>query len=195
MTDSLVVPHARDIRATLDAGDAEACIVACPPHPEMGGSRSDARLTALGSALAPAADCLRFDYGPWDEGRGERTDVHAALDWAEERYDRVGLFGFSFGGCLALVVGAEREGLACVSALAPAARISEELDAVAALDDIDAPTRVVYGERDTTAEWEPVVERARVLGVEVEGFSGDHFFLGQEEKVAEQCAAFLLAHS
>ncbi|MWG35071.1 alpha/beta hydrolase [Halomarina oriensis] len=194
MTDAIVVPHARDVRATLDGADAETCVVACPPHPQMGGSRSDARLTALGETLAPDVDCLRFDYGAWDGGRGERTDVHAALDWADERYDRVGLFGFSFGGCLALVVGSEREALACVSSLAPAARISEDVDAVAALDAIDAPTQVVYGERDSTAEWEPVVERARALGLDVEGFSGDHFFIGQEAKVAGRCAEFLADH-
>ncbi|MFC5972503.1 alpha/beta hydrolase [Halomarina salina] len=206
MTDSVVVPHSRDVRATLDtagadsdgddgtAGTVDACVVACPPHPQMGGSRSDARLTALGEALTPDVDCLRFDYGPWDEGEGERTDVHAALDWADERYETVGLFGFSFGGCLALVVGSERENLACVSALAPAARISGKLDAVAALDTVDAPTQVVYGERDTTADWEPVVDRARELGLAVEGFSGDHFFLGQETKVAGRCASFLREH-
>jgi hypothetical protein len=190
--DRVVLPHDRDVRASLDtADDADGCVVACPPHPEMGGSRSDARLRALGDALGPAVDCLRFDYGPWDEGRGERTDVHAALDWAAERYDRVGLFGFSFGGCLALVVAGEREGLAATSALAPAARISAEIDAVAALDGLDAPTQVVYGERDTTADWEPVVERARALGLAVEGVAGDHFFLGQEAKVAGRCSEFL----
>ncbi|MFD1514757.1 dienelactone hydrolase family protein [Halomarina rubra] len=200
MTDPIVVPHTRDVRATLDtaseagAGDVDACVVACPPHPEMGGSRSDARLRALGEALSPAVDCLRFDYGPWDEGDGERTDVHATLGWAAERYDHVALFGFSFGGCLALVVASEREDLVAVSVLAPAARISPDLDAVAALDAIDAPLQVVYGERDTTAEWEPVVERAREVGVETVGFSGDHFFLGQESKVAGHCAEFLAGY-
>ena len=198
MTDSVVVPHARDVRATLDAdgeaGTVDACVVACPPHPRMGGSRSDARLEALGEALVPEVDCLRFDYGEWDEGEGERTDVHAALDWAAERYGRVGLFGFSFGGCLALVAAGEREDLACVSALAPAARISADIDAVDALDGVDVPAQVVYGERDTTADWEPVVERARELAFEVEGISGDHFFLGQEAKVAGRCATFLRDH-
>ena len=201
MTDAVVVPHGRDVRATLDtdatdgeAGTTEACVVACPPHPQMGGSRSDARLSALGEALVPGVDCLRFDYGEWDGGEGERTDVHAALDWADERYERVGLFGFSFGGCLALVVGSEREDLACVSALAPAARLSGGLDAVDALDAIAAPAQVVYGERDTTADWEPVVDRARELDLAVEGYSGDHFFLGQEAKVAGRCAAFLCDH-
>ena len=201
MTDPVVVPHSRDVRATLDtdaddgeAGSVESCVVACPPHPQMGGSRSDARLTALGDALVPQVDCLRFDYGAWDEGEGERTDVHAALDWADERYETVGLFGFSFGGCLALVAGGERDGLACVSALAPAARITADLDAVAALDAIDAPTQVVYGERDTTADWEPVVDRARDVGLAVEKFSGDHFFLGQEAKVVGRCASFLRTH-
>jgi len=44
-------------------------------------------------------DCLRFDYGDWDEGYGESTDADNTVGWAAvERYERVGLFGFSFGG-------------------------------------------------------------------------------------------------
>jgi MFS family permease len=47
--------------------------------------------------------CLRFDYGPWDGGRGERTDVVNAIGWARERYDRVGCFGYSFGATVGLL--------------------------------------------------------------------------------------------
>jgi len=79
-----------------------------------------------------------------------------------------------------------------VSALAPAARLSEELDAVAALADVACPVQVVYGERDTTADWEPVVERARELGYEVASMSADHHFVGQAGKAADRVGAFLV---
>ncbi len=200
----VLVGGARDVRGTLTVPDSSsettACVVACPPHPQMGGSRSDARLTTVSNELARengngngngdgGIASLRFDYGEWAEGVGEHTDTLNAVRWASDRYDRVGLYGFSFGGTLALLAGAEMD-VACVSALAPASRISE-LDAVDALDAIDCPVQIVYGERDSTAEWEPIVERARALNDTVEGMRADHFFVGQTEKVAARVVEFL----
>lgn len=215
--ETVLVPGARDVRATLDAPDADACVVACPPHPQMGGKRTDTRLRAVSDALAPAVATLRFDYGPWDEGTGELADARNALRWARERYDTVALFGYSFGGCIALLAAARESGserreppevsgsdhaerhassedgssLAAVAVLAPASRLSADLDSAAVLDRIDAPGYVCYGERDTTAEWEPVVERARALGWTVESMGADHHFVGQAEKVGARCGAFL----
>jgi len=172
-------------------------VVACPPHPEHGGHRGDERLRAVSRALGERGiDCLRFDYGDWDGGRGERADALAALGWAADRYRRVGLFGYSFGGAVALLAAARHGGLAAVSALAPAARLADgdpdpDLDAVAALDAVDAPVQVVYGRRDTTADWEPVVERARGLAHEVAELSADHFFVGRADAVAGRVVAFL----
>lgn len=220
---SVVVAGARDVRGTLtDPGfesdsDSElgsesklettttACVVACPPHPQMGGSRSDKRLTAVSDELAREDDggegegergtiaTLRFDYGEWAGGSGEYTDTLNAIGWVSERFDRVGLYGFSFGGTLALLAAAETD-VACVSSIAPTARISEsepELDGVDALDEIDCPAQIVYGERDSTADWEPVVERARALDYSVKTMRADHFFVGQTAKVAEHVVRFL----
>ena len=197
MTDSepVLVPGAREVDATLDTPDADACVVACPPHPQMGGKRTDTRLEAVSDRLAPDVATLRFDYGPWDEGDGELTDARNAVAWARERYDRVGLFGYSFGGCLALLAAA-RESAAgtqptAVAALAPASRLSEALDATATLDEVDCPGYVLYGERDTTTEWQPVVERARATGFTVEAMSADHHFVGQSQAVAAAVGGFL----
>jgi alpha/beta superfamily hydrolase len=106
MTDSeeIVVPSDRDVRATLDAPGGDACVVDCPTHPQMGGSRTDARLRAVSDALECA--CLRMDYGEWDGGPGELGDVLDTYAWARAEYDEVSLFGYSFGGCLALVAAA-----------------------------------------------------------------------------------------
>lgn len=208
MSDTVLIPGGRDVRATLDtaASDgaggesdeserAESVVVACPPHPQQRGHRGDERLLAASDALTDrGVDCLRFDYGDWDEGYGETTDADAAVGWARDRYDRVGLFGFSFGGTVALVAAASRPSLAGVCALAPTARLSPDVDAVAALNDLaerGVPTRVLYGTRDATAEWKPVVERAERLGVETVAFEADHFFVGRSGKVGEAVAAFL----
>jgi len=196
--ETVLVPGARDVRGTLDEPDEPAggCVVACPPHPQMGGRRTDRRLRAVSDALAERdVACLRFDYGPWDEGEGERTDARNALGWARERFDGVGLFGYSFGGAVALLAAAaESDGgrpPAATAALAPTARLSAGLDAVDAVASVDCPLQVVYGERDTTADWEPVVERARGVGAEVVAMSSDHHFVGRDAKVGSVVAGFL----
>jgi len=81
VSETVLIPGGRDVRATLDTaasdggGDAtgngsraDAVVVACPPHPQQRGHRGDERLTAVSNALTDRGiDCLRFDYGDWDE--------------------------------------------------------------------------------------------------------------------------------
>jgi hypothetical protein len=194
MGETILVPGGRDVRATLDesGGDATACVVACPPHPELGGTRTDGRLRAVADELtARGADCLRFDYGPWDEGYGERADALRAVAWAAGRYDRVAIFGFSFGGAMALLAAAETSDVVAVSALAPAAAVADDLNVVDAFERIAVPVQVVYGTRDGVADWEPVVECARRYEQSVVEFAADHHFVGQTERVAEVVVDFL----
>ena len=145
--------------------------------------------------MADGVACLRFDYGDWDEGYGEREDARNALRWVRDRYDRVGIFGFSFGTAVAALAASSVEPPPeAVSLLAPTAKLADDLDTVAALDDVEAPVQVVYGTRDDTVDWEPVVERARELGFEVVELGADHFFVGQHEKVADSVSGFLVEH-
>ncbi|MFA1611436.1 alpha/beta hydrolase [Halobellus rubicundus] len=216
MSETVFLPGGRDARGTLDvAADAAAsdgahparCVVACPPHPQHGGTRSDGRLTAVSDELnGRDVDCLRFDYGPWDGGRGERTDATNAVAWARERYDRVSLFGFSFGAAVALSAAARGADVDAVAALAPPARLGSAradvetdpgiggVDVVADLSEIPAEVRVgvFYGARDDVAAVGPVVELARERGFDVTEFAADHFFVGRERTVARAIAAFLL---
>ncbi|ELZ06255.1 hypothetical protein C482_00495 [Natrialba chahannaoensis JCM 10990] len=208
MTESdVLVPGGRDVRGTLTEPDEEATtiVVACPPHPQHGGSRSDSRLVAVAERLQEnGIACLRFDYGAWDNGYGEREDVRNAIRWAGDHYERVGLFGFSFGASLSLLAAASIDvTIIAVAALAPTARLGpdDDLDAAAALESLECPVQIVVGERDTTAAWEPVVERAQELAdeketgsedeIEVITLSADHFFVGQTDTVAETVGPFL----
>ncbi|QCC58145.1 dienelactone hydrolase family protein [Natrinema thermotolerans] len=193
----VLIPGGRDVRGTLEepTDEPRAIVVACPPHPQQGGSRSDRRLRAVSDAVVEAGiACLRFDYGLWDEGYGEREDVRNAVRWAREEYDGgddrpVGLFGYSFGASLALLAAADADPDA-VAVLAPTARLADDLDALAALESLEAPLRVCYGERDTTVDWEPIVERAEERGDETAAFAGDHFFLGAHDEIATAVASF-----
>lgn len=187
----VVLPGTRDVRGTLD-GEGERVVVACPPHPQHRGHRGDPRLTAVSEALSEQGiACLRFDYGDWDEGRGEREDARNALRWATSEFDSVGVFGYSFGGAMAILAAASvDETLLCVSALAPAAGVGEGLDVSGAVSDLGCPLQVLYGTRDTTADWEPVVETAREAGASVEELSADHFFLGKHDRIAGSVADF-----
>ncbi|QLG27885.1 dienelactone hydrolase family protein [Halorarum halophilum] len=207
---AVLVPGGRDVRATLDVaggadgdtdadaaveGDAgtgaDSCVVACPPHPQHRGHRGDERLRAVSDVLGErGVDCLRFDYGDWNEGRGELADACNAVGWARDRYDAVGLFGFSFGGCIALNAAAETDP-AAVSVLSPARRVAAGLDSVEALDRVACPVQVVYGTRDDTVDWKPTVERARELDHEVVEFAADHFYIGRAGKVGEAVGSWL----
>lgn len=202
MTDVLL-SGARDVRGTLDEPDGRttAIVVACPPHPRHGGSRSDQRLVAVSDVLCGIGiACLRFDYGPWDDGYGEREDVRNAVRWASDWSDGdresdsrlpVGVFGYSFGATQAVLASADVDpDPDAVAALAPTARLGNDLDALEALSSIEVPVHVLYGERDTTVDWEPIVERARDRGDEVTALSGDHFFLGDRDEIASTVGAF-----
>jgi alpha/beta superfamily hydrolase len=196
--ETVLVSGARDVEATLDEpDDAEptACVVACPPHPQHRGHRGDARLEAVAEHLVgEGLACLRFDYGDWDEGLGERADARNALRWAADRHDAVGLFGFSFGGSVAALAAATTDvDLCAVSLLAPAAELPAGLNAADALADVPAALQVVYATRDDTADWEPVVDAARGLDCEVVELDGDHFFVGKLDTVADAVGPFLAA--
>jgi alpha/beta superfamily hydrolase len=163
----------------------------------MGGDRRDSRLQAVSDALAERSiACLRFDYGPYDEGRAEVTDCESALAWAHANFETVGLFGYSFGGAVAVRAAASacRDGVApaVVSVLAPASTLAG--DSVAAnVGAITCPLQVVYGERDGTVDAEPVAERARDHGGTVESVPADHFYIGQLGAVSETVTQFLAA--
>lgn len=202
-SDPVLVPGGRDVRGTLDhAADdsdeterASACVVACPPHPQHRGHRGDERLQAVSDAVTDrGVDCLRFDYGDWDDGYGECTDADNAVGWALERYERVAIFGFSFGGTVALVTAAGRPELRAAAALAPTAELNPDVNAVDALGEVGCPVQLVVADRDTTANWEPVAERARELDCLVTELSTDHFFLGQTDAVGELIGGFLDSH-
>jgi hypothetical protein len=193
--ETVLVPGARRVEATLDAPDADTdgCVVAAPPHPQAGGHRGDRRLTAVSDVLLDhGVACLRVDYGDWDEGYGEREDVRNAFRWAAAEYAGVAAFGYSFGASMTLLAAASTDvDLAAVCALSPASTLPRDLDAADAVADIRGPLRVVAGTRDTVVDWEPIANAARAAGHDVVELPGDHHFVGQDAMIAETCGEWL----
>lgn len=101
------------LEALLNGGgdDAPYAALVCHPHPLGGGTMHNKvvyhAMKALQSFNLPV---LRFNFrgtglseGTHDEGRGEKEDVLAALDWLDHEFHRPILFaGFSFGSNVGL---------------------------------------------------------------------------------------------
>ncbi len=88
----------------------------CHPHPQFGGTmHNKAVFRAAKGAIEAGLPTLRFNFrgvgksrGTYDEGRGEREDVRAALDCLRARFPdfAIALLGFSFGAWVGLAAGA-----------------------------------------------------------------------------------------
>ena len=85
--------------------------------------RATKALAGIGCAV------LRFNFrgvgaseGTWDEGRGEREDFRAGLDFMAARYPGSELWtaGFSFGAWIALTEGALDNRVSVLIGIAPA---------------------------------------------------------------------------
>ena len=191
MSDPVSIPGGRDVRATLDGPrDAGRLVVACPPDPRAGGSRTDARLRAVSDALtARGLACLRLDYGPWAEGRGEVTDAEGAVAWADDRAASVALVGYSFGAAVALVAALDAD-VAGVSAVAPPASTAS-LDAADAVSRLSCPGQVVAADRDGRVDSGPVVAAARDRGWPVASLPTGHGFAARTAEMAEAVARWV----
>lgn len=195
-TERLVLSGHRDLQCAIDMPSGTSVVVACPPHPRHGGDRRDRRLNALAQELAASGIAtLRFNYGPWDDGVGEREDARRAIAFAADRFPSVGVYGYSFGAAMAVFAATESTTVDAVSLLSPDAIVVDELA------EISGPLQISYGERDDTVTWRPVVERARALNergrsppIDIVAWEADHHFVGQHEKVASTTKNFFVSH-
>ena len=182
------------------AHDAElgSCVL-CHPHPQYGGSMRSLVIGELFRELpAHGVTCVRFNFrgvegsgGAWDEGRGERGDVVAALDALHARIDGATpllLAGWSFGADMALSTHDPR--IAGWLAIAPPFRYATDRDAVG-LD--PRPKHFVLGERDAFSTPEHVrAVTADWTATTVEVVRGaDHFFVGRTDRVVTAARDFI----
>ena len=100
---------------TSSAADPNFVAVVCHPHPLFGGTMHNKVVYQTAKALHErGAPVLRFNFrgagqseGEHDNGRGERDDVRAALDYLAAEFPGKPLLlaGFSFGSSVGLRVG------------------------------------------------------------------------------------------
>jgi alpha/beta superfamily hydrolase len=177
------------------SGEPRAIAVFAHPLPTAGGTMHTKAVFHAARALARiGCPVLRFNFrgvgrsaGTFDEGRGERDDFLAALDFMTDRYPgvaRVWAAGMSFGSWVALTAGAEDPRISTLIAVAPPVNRHDFSSVVAAAK----ATFLIHGEFD---ELVPVKEVRRFYGqlsepkelVVIDG--ADHLFDGKVAEVGE----------
>ena len=119
------------LEVLIDApsGAPRAAVVFAHPLPTQGGTMHT-KVVFQGAKALARIGCvvLRFNSrgvgrsaGQWDEGRGEKDDYRAALDFVASRYPATDVWaaGFSFGSYIAMTVGAEDDRVCALIGIAP----------------------------------------------------------------------------
>lgn len=179
----------------LPAATPAPGVVVCHPHPQYGGDMENSVVLGACRALAGRGiAALRFNFrgagrseGTFDDGRGEREDVRAALAHLSELPDadakRMGLIGYSFGAMVAAeVAGGHLRGFALVSP--PVAFGDLRVD-------WNCPALVLGGDQDSIAPPDRLGVVAERPGVELRVIpDADHFWWGFEDQLGEALAEF-----
>jgi alpha/beta superfamily hydrolase len=182
-----------------DAGALAALV--CHPHPLFGGTMHNKVVYQAAKTLHRLRlPVLRFNFrgaglseGRHDEGRGERDDVRAALDFLAREYAGRPLLlaGFSFGASVGLRVGCQDSRVAALVGLGLPVN-NTHLDFLHACA---RPKLFVQGARDEFGSRENVEALFAALPepkrlVFVEG--ADHFFAGRLHEVDSALRSWLL---
>ena len=151
-------------------GEPKGVALVLHPHPLGGGTMHNKVVFRAAAALNDAGlTVLRFNFrgvgqstGEHDEGRGERDDVRAGLDYLSQQYpgSRITVCGFSFGSRVGLEVAIQDPR---VSFLIGIGTPLEKYD-FSFLAQCRKPLLLVHGEHDEFGD----VERLRALVAELE---------------------------
>ena len=174
----------------------KAAVVFAHPLPTEGGTmHTKAVFQGTKGLVRIGCAVLRFNFrgvgksaGSFDEGRGERDDFRAALDFMAARYPGVPLWaaGFSFGSNVALEVGAEDPRVAMLIGIAPP--VAREGYDFSNTKVSTKPKFFVQGSEDELCYIEPLwafygkLEEPKELVI-IDG--ADHLFTGQTPEIGE----------
>jgi len=171
-----------------------AAVVLAHPHPQYGGTMHTKTVYHAAKALARiGCAVLRFNFrgvgkseGIFDDGRGERADFRAALDFMRLRYAGMPLWaaGMSFGAWIGMSVGVDDPTVSALLGIAmPVCRY--DFASVAASS---KPKFIVHGERDEICSLKAIREfyaRAEDPKELVVIDAADHLFDGKVGEVAD----------
>ena len=184
------------LEALLDepSGEPRAAVVFAHPLPTHGGTMHTKVVFQSAKALARiGCVVLRFNFrgvgrsaGAWDEGRGEKDDYRAALDFMAARYPGTELWaaGFSFGSYIAMTCGAEDARVGALIGIAPPV---DRYD-YGIVKQTAKPKFLVHGERDeliplrAVREFYAQLQEPKEL-VEID--RANHLFDGQASEVGD----------
>ncbi len=182
--------------------DNPTCAVVCHPHPQHGGTMHNKVAHTLARAfLAADKAVLRFNFrgtekseGEFDNGVGEVDDVHAAIDFMRERFDRESLWlaGFSFGAAVSIKAAVDFRLDGLVSIAPAVSRFAAGLDRQP-----DCPWLVLIGDQDELVSVDETVEWVDSLlpGPELLVMEGaEHFFHGRLVDMRTRVVEFILAN-
>lgn len=188
--------------ATLSAAAQPGLALVLHPHPLGGGTMHNKVVFRLARVLGECGlTTLRFNFrgvgastGTHDEGRGERDDARAALDYLTNRYpdQPVLLAGFSFGARFGLEVGLEE---ARVTKLIGLGTPVDKYD-FAFLQGCRKPLLLVHGAKDEFGDARRLQEIAGKLPTEAQVQvsiipDAGHFFEGHLDEMAQVVIAWI----
>ncbi len=180
-------------------GDHFPAAIVCHPHPLYGGDMSNNVVTAVCRALTEAGiAALRFNYrgvgrseGSYGDGIGERDDARAALAYLRELPEvdetKAGVIGYSFGAGVAVAAADERTAVLVGISTPTFGRGLPDLA-------FRCPTMLISGEQDQIAPSGRLTGLAQAIGPQCQVAvvrGADHFWWGQEEKLAQEVAEFV----
>lgn len=168
-------------------------VVVCHPHPLFGGGMSNNVVVAVCQDLeAHGIAAFRFSFrgvgrsqGYYDNGKGERLDATAALDFVSQHElvdgGRLGLAGYSFGAGVALHVAVRDERVRALALISPLLKPAES----ALAGRWKHPRLLVWGSED---EFAPNGEES-AAGKKIPDHliipGADHLWVGKEDVLAK----------
>ncbi len=157
------------------------------PHPLHGGTMNNKVVQTLARAFVQAGwSAVRFNFrgvgasgGIYDEGRGEREDMHEVIrSLAPE--GPLALGGFSFGSFVASHVLADLWERRPAEAVVLVGTAASRFTVAPVPHDAHERTLVIHGEQDDTVPLADVMDWARPQSLPVTVIPGvEHFFHGQ----------------
>ena len=177
--------------------------IICHPHPLYGGTMENKVVSRIARYISEAGiEAVRFNFrgvgqsdGTYDEGRGERHDLGAVLQYVRniQPEARLAAVGFSFGAWIALEVGENHPAIQVLVGVAPPVRMFD----FKFVPMLSKPTLIVYAEHDqftdsaTSKTW---IESASGALESVLIPDVDHFFGERVDDVGKTVAQFLSRH-